>query len=72
MSKSPGGTDGSIGVKIAIPFCFSVKQLANLTCSQERLHKIKNSSVPMSRRHTCIRTDRRLSDLLISTKPGQF
>ena len=45
MSKSPGGgTDGSIGVKIVIPFCFSVKQPANLICSQECLHKIKNSS----------------------------
>ena len=58
MSKRPGGTDGSIGVKIVIPFCFSVKQPANLICSQECLHKMKNSSVPMSRRH--IRTDKRL------------
>ena len=55
---SPGGTDGSIGVKVVTPFCFSVKQPANLICSQECWHKIKNSSVPMSRRH--IRTDRRL------------
>ena len=47
----------SIRVKIVIPFCFSVKQPANFICSQECLHKIKNSSVPMSRRH--IRTDRK-------------
>ena len=51
MSKSPGGTERSIGIKIVIPFCFSVKQLASLICYQECLHKIKNSSVPMSRRH---------------------
>ena len=49
MSKSPGETDGSIRVKIVIPFCFSVKQPANLICSQECLRKIKNSSVPMNR-----------------------
>ena len=58
MSKSLGGTDGSIGVKIVVPFCFSAKQPANLICSQECLHEIKNSSVPISKRH--IRTDRRL------------
>ena len=66
MSKSPGvGEDGSTGVKIVIPFHFSVKQSANLICSQECLHKIKNSSalMAMSRRH--IRTDKRL-------KPDQF